>query len=81
MNTNVRLINPTGPTGQFKSVNVVTSVERANEYPTVTQITQAQAAAQPGNFPTLCIGSTGTDTAADTNGLPTIFVSGYSAPS
>ena len=80
MNNNARLIVAQGPTGAFKSVNVVTSVKRANEYPTVVQVTQAQAAAQPGVFPTLCVGATGTDAAFDDNQLPTVFVSGYTAP-
>ena len=80
MNNNARLIAAQGPTGTFKSVNVVTSVKRVNEYPTVVQVTKVQAAAQPGTFPTLCIGATGTDAVFDDNQLPTVFVSGYSAP-
>ena len=45
------------------------------------QVTQAQAAAQPGVFPTLHASAlTSTDAAFDDNQLPTVFVSGYTAP-
>ena len=80
MNNNVRLIAPTGPTGAFKSVNVVTTEQRTTEYQSCTQVTAANAAAQPGTFPTLVVAQSGADAAFDDNRLQTILVTGYSAP-
>ena len=82
MDQNVRIIAPAGPTGAFRSVNVSTFGNNSHQWPTVTQVfASGTTGTARGEIPTVCVGATGTQTSMATNGLKTIFVSGYTGPS
>ena len=60
--------------GNLKTVNIVTSLPAGGQVKTATQQTSAVVSANPNEFPTYM------DSGGTVAGLPTVFISGYSAP-
>ena len=86
MNNNVRIVSAAAAAASapdtFRTVNISTSGNNNNQWQTCTQLTAAQyAACPPGEIPTVVAGPTGAAGAIPNNGLKTILVSGYTAPS
>ena len=86
MNKNVRMISQAtaaqSPPSSFRPVNIATDGNDNNQWQTCTQITASQyAGCAPGEIPTVVAIANGAGASLPKNGLKTIYVSGYSAPS
>lgn len=86
MNNNVRVISAAtakaNPPNTFRVVNISTDNSNKGQWQTCKQITAAQyAACPPGQIPIVVENTHSAAASLPKNGLPVIFISGYSAPS